>query len=293
MLPLVGLSVVSEMLLHRIPNDYAYKRQYLDAHSREIDVLFLGSSHVFYGINPDFVGARSFNAGYPSQSLDYDFDILKKYDGRWDNLRCVVVPVDYFSLFGRLESSVEAWRAKNYALYYGIRRHGQMTDNSEFLSHNFRANAGRLYGYYIRNEQTISCSPSGWGFAYSSGHAQNLAASGEIAAKRHSTKGDEYVAENIQILKSIIEYAAKNRVKILLFTSPAYKTYTRNLDAVQLNRTVAAATMLDKTYDNTYYINLLNDKNFTENDFFDADHLNETGARKLTLKIDSLVNALK
>jgi hypothetical protein len=39
------------------------------------------------------------------------------------------------------------------------------------------------------------------------------------------------------------------------------------------------------------YLNLLTDKAFDEKDFYDADHLNEIGAKKFTLKIDSLINA--
>ena len=40
---------------------------------------------------------------------------------------------------------------------------------------------------------------------------------------------------------------------------------------------------------NTFYYNLLTDASFNEIDFYDADHLNKIGAKKLTQKIDSLL----
>jgi nucleoside-diphosphate-sugar epimerase len=131
----------------------------------------------------------------------------------------------------------------------------------------------------------------GWGTNYNSKDNQDLTATGIKAAKRHTIKSDEYFNENVEYLKSIIEFAKAKNITVLLFTSPAYKTYVRNLDNTQLSRSINAANHLTDTYSNAVYFNLLNDTIFTENDFHDSDHLNEIGAKKLTVKIDSLLMA--
>jgi len=77
-LPVLALFIVMEILLRQIPNDYLLKKKYLDNHSKEIETLILGSSHSFYGINPLYFSNNTFNASHISQSLDYDFAILKK-----------------------------------------------------------------------------------------------------------------------------------------------------------------------------------------------------------------------
>ena len=57
---------------------------------------------------------------------------------------------------------------------------------------------------------------------------------------------------------------------------------------MQLARTLAAVSELTQQFDNVSYSNLLSDKSFAALDFFDADHVNEIGAKKLTTKMDSL-----
>jgi hypothetical protein len=46
---------------------------------------------------------------------------------------------------------------------------------------------------------------------------------------------------------------------------------------------------IEKENENVYYYNFINDNDFLENDFFDADHLNELGAMKFTKKIDDVI----
>ncbi len=120
--PVLIFIVIMELLLRNIPNTYSYKKNYLDQHSNEIEILFLGSSHAYRAINPKFIHLNGFNAALISQSLDYDIEILKKYEKQMDKLKFIVIPIDYFSLYNRLETGIENWRIKNYNLYYGLNK---------------------------------------------------------------------------------------------------------------------------------------------------------------------------
>ena len=77
--PILILLLLIEVLTRAIPNDYTYKRDYLNNNSNIIRVLFLGNSHAYYGVNPAYINQNSFNAAYVSQSVNYDYQILKKY----------------------------------------------------------------------------------------------------------------------------------------------------------------------------------------------------------------------
>jgi hypothetical protein len=46
--------------------------------------------------------------------------------------------------------------------------------------------------------------------------------------------------------------------------------------------------MID-THDNCYYVNLFEDTTFLASDFYDADHLNELGAKKLSLLLNKKI----
>ena len=77
-LPILLGTLVLEVLLRNIPNDYSQKKEYLDENSSEIETLILGSSHSFYGLNPKYFSSKTFNASHISQSLNYDYKIINK-----------------------------------------------------------------------------------------------------------------------------------------------------------------------------------------------------------------------
>lgn len=289
-MPIVFAGIICEMLLQNMPNDYNYKANYLRKHAKDIHILFLGNSHAYFGINPQYIQSSSFNASYVSQSLNFDLEILKKYDSKWSKLNHIVIPIDYVSFYSRLESGVESWRVKNYTIYYGIYSNYEIAENTEILSNKLNPNLSRIYSYYLEGKpNTVSCSLLGWGTNYNSKHKLDLESTGKSAAKRHLSLNSNNFSENIQSLKAIIEFARINKIRVLLYTPPAYKTYINNLDTVQLNNTLVAVKKIADVYSNVVYYDLLNDSSFVAADYFDADHLNEIGAKKLTLKIDSLL----
>lgn len=291
LMPLIILGGLMELMLRQMPNIYRFKRGYLDANSNKIEVLFLGNSHSFFDLNPDYITKKCFNASHVSQSLDYDLEILKKYERKWSDLEYIVLPVSYFSLFEKLSVSKESWRVKDYCLYYKIKTSKYLPNYTEVLNGQLPINFRRLWLYYIKKADNISCTELGWGTSYRiKKPLLNLFEAGKYAAQRHRVPDDKHFEEMCSILDSIIVFAEKYDVELLLFTPPAFESYRNNLNEDQLHRTIQAATSKANKYDNCTYYNLLDDKYFTEFDFYDADHLNETGARELTLKIDSIIN---
>jgi hypothetical protein len=288
MLPIFLLGISTESALRNIPNDYSYKRRYLDENSASIEALFLGSSHAFRSINPNFINLNGFNAAYVSQTLNYDYKIIKKYDGHWDHLKYIVMAISYPSLFFQLKTSTESWRVKNYNIYYGMFSSGNLSDYFEILSNNPQINLKRMKSYYLLGKTNLTSSALGWG-SLSSKKQNDLVKTGAAAAKRHTAADDAYFNENMDILRSIIHIADKEQIKIILYTPPAFHTYVEHLDKTQLNRTITAMTQLDKDHQNVIYVNFLTDNSFIESDFYNADHLNELGAAKLTKKIGNII----
>lgn len=288
-----------EILLRNTPNDYLFKKQYLDKHSSEIETLILGSSHSFYGFNPEYFSSNTFNASHISQSLNYDFEILKKYQDQFKNLKTIILPISYFTLFGKLEAGSESWRVKNYIIYYDLNTSKSLINYSEVLSNRINVNIKRIASYYVLGNSTISCTDLGWGTRYNSKNARDLAETGKTAAKRHtrddinSDKYQEIFNDNILILNSIIEWCNKNNVNVLLLTPPAFETYRQNLNQEQLKITINTTSEICSRHENCIYENLLSDTNFVAVDFFDADHLSEIGAKKLSELINEKISEWK
>lgn len=292
--PTFLLAILLELMLRDIPNDYSFKRKFLDKNSSKIEVLILGSSHAYFGINPQFFQLKSFNAAYISQSIDYDLEIFKKYKHNFKNLNYIIIPVDYFTLYSQLEGGIEKWRIKNYNIYYDLNKFNySYSDNFELSNGKISTNLDRLKEYYFKHEiNSISCNKYGWGTSYKSINNKDLIETGISASKRHTKniKNNCYYKKNIEAINSFIQLAKTINAKIIFITSPAYKTYVENLDSNQLNSTIEFMNKLPKNNSNVFYYNLLNDKSFKSKDFYDADHLNEIGAKKLSLKLDSIIS---
>ncbi len=282
--------MVGESLLRNIPNDYTYKKNYLDKNAKNLKGLILGSSHAYRGIIAEDFNIETFNAAYISQSLDVDFLIFDKYNRELKNLDFLIINITYPSLFSSVKTSTESWRVKNYNLYFGFNLGYKPTDYSEVLSNSFDLNWKRLNRYYINSESNlIQSSELGSGTKKGS---INLVKSGKTAAKRHTKPDLPYFKEYIMGLNEIIKVANEHNVKVIITTTPAYKSYLTELNPLQLN-------VMDKTLDsivhsniNTFRFNLLNDVRFIETDFYDADHLNSEGAKKFTSALNSYLKEL-
>jgi hypothetical protein len=296
LLPIFFLMIIMEFLLINTPNDYIFKKKFLDKNADGIETLILGSSHSFYGLNPLYFQNKGFNASHVSQSLKYDYKILMKYQSSFKKLNTIVLPISYFTLYHSLEDkdNKESWRAKNYLIYYGIGESNSILDCSEILSKQLSLNVKKLISYYIEGKSQISCSKFGWGTKHNSEKARNLNKTGKAASERHTydINADKYqriLKENIMTLNSIIMWCDDRDIKILLITPPAYETYRQNLNRHQLDLIIETTKEICLENKNCSYVNLLYDENFVDSDYFDADHLSEIGAKKLSTLINKTI----
>ncbi len=292
-LPVLLLAVGAEVFLRLIPNDYRNKRLYLETNSPKIKALFLGNSHALYDINPEYITINSFNSSHVSQSLDIDLEILKKYAGRLDSLKYIVLPADYFSYYLRLDKGEEAYRIKNYKLYHQLPIGDNITDNFELLSTPFKLNANRLFSYCFTSNKPTICTPLGWATDYEARYSQNIQATGEYAAGKHYIKDKSLYPELVKATNEIIDFAQQQNIRVMLITYPASKAYIQHLDSAQLNKTISTAKELEGKFNNVTYLNMLTDTAFTDADFYDGDHMNDIGAKKFSLKLNAILSELE
>lgn len=289
LLPIVVAALLMEVLLRTMPNIYKFKNNVLTESGSKFEILILGNSHSFFGLNPDYFTRPGFNAGHVSQTYDYDLAILQKFSQDLSNLKYIVLPVSYFSFYEKLSSSKESWRSKDYCLYYGIKVSNYLPYFTEMLNGELAYKIKKLWTYYAKGMDNLACTQSGWGTAYRTSSSIDLEHAGRSAAQRHFRPDNHYFNEVSGILDSLISFAGRHEIKVLLITPPAYKSYRENLNTMQLEQTIAAANEKARCFDNCRYYNLLESELFSASDFYDADHLNEKGAMKLTAWADSIL----
>jgi hypothetical protein len=298
MLPILLVAAALEIFIRRIPNDYTFKKEYMDAHAGEIQTLIVGNSHALYGVNPIFLSSNSFNVSNVSQTLEYDYEILKKYESRLVNLKTVIIPVSSLSFYVTAETGKESWRQKNYRIYSGINKKIPLKYRFEISSLSLKTNIKRVITR-LKDGGKIISSSLGWGTGYSSDRAQDLQESALAAAARHTVKNihsresEEILEYNREITDSIISLCRRRGADILFFTPPAWKTYRQLLNREQIDSNVKTIEEISQQHSHCRYINLYSDTSFIAVDFYDADHLSDRGAEKLSLLLDSLITVRK
>ncbi|WP_148304612.1 hypothetical protein [Formosa agariphila] len=288
-LPIMVAVCIMEVLLRHIPNAYQVKSEYLNTHQDSIKTLLLGSSHVLYGINPEFLSEEAINYGNVSQTIDIDYEIVNQKLDNLKALETVVLRLSYTTLFEQLKHGDEVWRLKDYQVYTDIDLNVKPIYNFEILSVKLKHNLERIYNYYILNKTSERIGNSGWSQARSHNTEIDIEEIGARIAEKHTVVNNDFYLDNVKHLENIIIKCNKKGVKVVLITMPAYASYVKHLDAVQLDSTLLVGKSMQNKFANCTYFNFLEEKSFGKQDFLDADHLNSQGAEKFSKRIDSIL----
>ena len=282
------LTVVVEFLVRKIPNVYGYKFEEITKNDKHYKTLILGSSHSFFGINPDYLSDPSFNAANVSQDFKYDSYVLEKSLDALSEMEVVILPVSVFSLFQDMDSGIEFWRKYNYSIWFGYDDIAiEQTFNIKTYSILFSApSKTHLLESVVQNYITGNFEPtwskSGWGTEFSDVATEKaLIDSGKTAAARHQKK-PQLNEQNLNYLREIVNICKERNLRLLMVTLPAYGTYRKYLNEERLNEIISIVNGLSNSSDNVKYLNYLNDDRFVKSDYRDADHLNHDGAKKFT-----------
>lgn len=286
-LPLFCLFLLIEFLLRSIPNDYSYKNQFLEEHIGDVECLVLGSSHAYFGINPSYLDGMVFNAAHVSQTIDYDFRIFEKFIDRGKQLNTVLLPLDYFTLFGRVELGLESWRVKNYQIYYRFINSLSPQSNFELLGPTLPKNFKRIKVFLLKSKSDLLC--DSLGFGNFEREQADLLETGSTAAKRHTKEDRSYYSESVLLFEKMINEALDRNIEVVIYTTPLYKSYRDNLDITQDSLNKVFLSSIKSAYPNVVYLDYSCDDRFLQTDFRDGDHLNTSGAKKLSLLLRSRI----
>lgn len=301
LLPAVLIAAVAEYSLRKIPNDYALKNELLTKKSTELEVLVLGASSILYGFNPNYTEIEAFNAAHVSQSSKYDRLIFNKFINQMPNLEYVIMSVDFWSFYGDIEESPEWWRVKYYNIHYGAnlyRWKGRY--NYELYFHDIstfrRAANGLLTLIGLRNDSHVTINDKGFAINYTMENRPSNWDNGEYEAMFHNSLVEEALKlklteRNTQHVEDVILQCASRGIKVLLINAPLYHTYRENLNPMYLSNHKEFCKSFERNYSNVTYIDFTDDPRFSEDDFYNANHLNDKGGEKLTRILDGFMKS--
>lgn len=288
-IPVLFVLAGLEYMVRKAPNEYQYKAEWMEKNADRVETLILGTSHAFYGINPSYLGPNAFSLAASAQSLQYDEFLFFKYAPKCTNLKTVILPISYFTLFsGDMEDGSEWWRAINYKVYMDCPYHSSFSKYNFFISNSepFRAKLTKI----IKGNNIIECDSLGFGYPIYRKSTPSLDEASVAAwVKLHTAKDFSCVEKNKQHILKIVEYCKSNHIRLIIVTTPTWKTYYERLNPPQLNVMKEIISQLTSK-NNAIYLNYMQDVRFVATDFTDCNHMSCDGAQKLSSLIDSSIN---
>ena len=279
---------------NRDADQWRYKMEFLWQYKDTANLVVLGSSRAYHGINPMLFSTPFFaiNLGVSRNAIAGTHYLFNHYVlPHVKNLKYVVLTVD-----NDLWNNTESFFTSDYKSYPGYvydANHNFWIDHFpeqlveytyESLGNSFKGQMLRkMRGYY----DVTSCS---WG---------------KPAVEQDSNwlqKRYKYYYENFEMLKDLAKTCFEHNIVLIGIITPRSPQYkeTGSFGYHGLLRSEAPALIqeiadIGKTYPNFILMdeNKMGDHDYTEDMAFDFDHLNRNGAAQLTARVDSLLKTLE
>lgn len=266
-------------------------KRYMHFPKEKIKVASLGSSHSFYGIN-FYNDSKKINLGYPSQTLYYDYKILKKYSKNFTNKCIIIVPISIFSFYSNIDEDLEyiSILDRNEFKTIGI---GEWIVRRYFIVATSIGRMGKTIFSFFKNSsdylkieypRTLDL--------------EDKLREAEITSKRHlgisKDSKQNLLPQRLNELKKILKYSKEKGYNVILVTVPTSNLYNEKIGKENFKKRIYDNIEILKkdTREDIVYLDYSHDIRFEKKlDYFaDDDHLNEEGAKKFT---SILLNDLK
>ena len=292
-IPILMVWGAVEYFYRAVPNNYSSKSHQITEKSNEIEVLLFGSSHCLYGLNPVFFTQNTFNLSGISQTIYFDKLLLEHYMDSLPKLKKVVFCIEYTNLSQKDNTQDDVFRKYYYASFMDLKvpliAQYDSKKYSLALTRSLRVSLDLMKDYY--NKGTIlNCDENGWGNDYKKTNRIITYQEGKERAKAHEDGSMDFRVNKSRIYDLIRE--CENRdIEVLIVSMPVSKAYSQNLNPEKVQLIFKACREFETSNKNVRYLNLFNDNRFVDDDFYDADHLNEVGATKCSKIVNAFISS--
>jgi Protein of unknown function (DUF1574) len=292
--PIILVLFCIELFYQFVPNNYTVKAKQVTEKYNKTKVLILGNSHTFYGLNPTFFSQKTYNFSNVSQTIYFDQLLFDKHIQKFKNLKYVILNVEYFSLSEIENTDEDAFRKYYYSNYMNL----EVPIVSKFDIKNYLLSSSRnlktnldLVNRYFSKGTIVNCNKDGFGIDYYKIKNQNLSKEAIGTMARHEDNLQDFEV-NIKKIQAIINTCKEKNIKVIVTTMPVSRPYSALINESKLKKIFFSCNNLKTKNSNVYYLNLFNDRRFSDNDFFDPDHLHFEGAKKCSLIMNEFINSI-
>lgn len=280
--------VALEYTIHKIPNSYSYKYNYIKSRGKDIRAVAIGHSQFFDDFKSDVFYLPAFNLSNSAQGYMEDYYLLKELLPYMPNLKMVFIPIGYMSV-GREEEFTQ--KSCFYHEYMNIDYEGQLPLKYRLECFDVGGSIKKVLLYYVRHRDIVQCDSLGWRGKKVSERKQPLGPSNVMDIYTLKDDAELFLAGE-KYLNRIINILNENNIRLVLISPPYYWEHYSRTNKKQALWAKSYIANLRKENTNILYIDMEEDKDFVEDDFFDESHLNELGAAKFMSKLNDTLSVL-
>jgi hypothetical protein len=286
-MPFVLILICVEWRLAQFPSSYAQKRAQCSKMAPNLETILLGASEVAQGVDASAFGENCYNLANVGQTPYYDKNLLHWVSERAPKLRLAVMGLSYPSLGCHIQNTQEAWRAAAYFQEFGIPPEGglaqmDLRDFSRTLFYepplalrwamfNQGLQAPQLNSH---GQDVLDCPPSDFVDI-----KINALTARHRAVTHEGMIREDAVNENLAELDSIWTFTQSKGIRLVLFLPPVTRSYAEAVDTSRHDRFVKLLDDFARIH-SILMLNYYSDPRFQDSDFFDVDHLCDSGSRR-------------
>lgn len=281
----IGYAVVEHLTL-QLNTSYSHLSKYMAREANNIEVLVLGSSQMKGGINPEYLEQKTLNLAAGNQHHDTDFKLLQQLVSGFPALETVVLEVSY-SHFELPHNGPHFWKNNIYLKYYGVNAFERTTyfkDRLIYIS-NPPYYSQRILDQIDQDARRYGFNEYGYDTLNYYGLFKDLRYDATKISKEHTFKINKtpnlaIFDTNTQLFFEMLAYLERNNFRVILCEPPMYKTYLSQRHPAILERRDSIVALAQRRYKNVQLFSLEHDTiHFTAKDFWNQSHLNPTGAK--------------
>lgn len=287
---LICLLFLYEKALALRPNEFSYKKEYIEKNHDKIKILIMGHSQLEQGLIPTLMGDSVFNMAIEGRANYYDKELLEKYFPILNNLKCVIWPLSYnFQYSKGQDVEISAiLRGRNgmdntyRCMYYKYMNIGCGKWSFLFWPETFNSKYEFAKRFFTKDMKTLTRCDS-LGFHSNGPHNpsnMNQTLPTEYDYDDESVK--EKLTGGMDNINNIAQLCKNKGVRLIVVSPPAYKNYQSKLTKRGLLELSKVVDSMKRIYPEIEYKNYLFDKRFKIEDFYNSSHLSEKGAIKFS-----------
>lgn len=270
--------------------------------NEDVETLILGDSHTMTSINPKYL-KKSINLSNNNEMYVFTYNKLKLLITKKTSIKNIIIGFSYHNTSNRYDYLRDEQYLDLLDSYFPILDdstiHHFSAHRTPYLKNYYKYKYGVSFSFkilemefkYLLNKLSKNDYPF-WGGYY-------LSLNSNLSKSLIDKKVYEYYYSNNQVLeiskyqikylKKILSFCANNNIRVIIYNSPIFSEHFTQIPNIFLESYNSIIKELLQSYNNLEYIDF-SAIVLPYNHYGDGDHLNDIGAKWMTIEIDSLLS---